>query len=178
MSFFECEFPREIAFQASGGPSFYTQINTGLSGFEQRNRNWAAARAKWKIELAYKDRAYFPKVLDFWLNAGGMADAFRFLDHKDNAATGQQIGTGDGATTEFQLIKTYTTGSRTYTRTIKKPITTAVQKYDGSACTETVNVYKNGVLQLSGVTVDETTGVVTFSSAPAIGVVITADFSF
>ena len=42
----------------------------------------------------------------------------------------------------------------------------------------TVNVYKNGVLQVSGVTVNTTTGIVTFSVAPAGGVVITADFQF
>ena len=42
----------------------------------------------------------------------------------------------------------------------------------------TVDIYVDSVLQSSGVSVDTTTGVVTFSSAPALGEVITAEFEF
>jgi uncharacterized protein (TIGR02217 family) len=41
-----------------------------------------------------------------------------------------------------------------------------------------VHVYKNGVEQLAGWSVDIPTGVVTFSTAPAASVAITADFEF
>ena len=37
---------------------------------------------------------------------------------------------------------------------------------------------KDGVEQLSGWSVDTTTGLVTFSTAPAMGVEVTADFEF
>jgi uncharacterized protein (TIGR02217 family) len=40
----------------------------------------------------------------------------------------------------------------------------------------TVRVYKDAVEQLSGWSVDVTTGLVTFTTAPAAGVAITADF--
>jgi uncharacterized protein (TIGR02217 family) len=49
-------------------------------------------------------------------------------------------------------------------RTITKPVA------------GTVHVYKDGVEQLSGWSVDVTTGIVTFTTAPAAGVAITADF--
>lgn len=180
MSFFECEFPTEIGFAAVGGPGFNTTINTGFSGFEQRNKNWANSLGQWKIELTYKDQSYFDKVQAFFLNVGGQADAFRFKDHKDFSVTGQSIGTGDGSSTAFQLIKTYVAGGRTYTRTIKKPIQATVQKFDGTFCANTVNIYDNGVLQTLGTnyTVDATTGIVTFTTAPAAGHAITADFEF
>ena len=49
-------------------------------------------------------------------------------------------------------------------RTITKPVA------------GTVRVYKDDAEQLSGWSVDVTTGVVTFSTAPAASVAITADF--
>ena len=51
-------------------------------------------------------------------------------------------------------------------RTIAKPVAGTVQ------------MFKDGVEQLSGWSVDVTTGVVTFGTAPAAGVEITADFEF
>jgi len=42
----------------------------------------------------------------------------------------------------------------------------------------TVRVYKDGVEQLSGWSVSVTTGLITFTTAPAAGVDITADFEF
>jgi hypothetical protein len=41
-----------------------------------------------------------------------------------------------------------------------------------------VKVYLGGVEQLSGWSVDTTTGLVTFSTAPGLGVEVTADFEF
>ena len=78
----------------------------------------------------------------------------------------QAIGTGDGARTQFQLTKSYTSGGYSYLRTIKKPVA-------GS-----VSVGKAGVLQTSGWTVDTTTGLVTFAVAPGSGQVVTAGFEF
>jgi uncharacterized protein (TIGR02217 family) len=42
----------------------------------------------------------------------------------------------------------------------------------------TVRIYLDGVEQLSGWSVDVTTGIVTFSTAPVAGVDVTADFEF
>lgn len=180
MSFFECEFPTEIGFAAVGGPGWSTTVNAGFSGYEQRNKNWSVPLAQYKIELTYKDQSYFDKVNSFFWNVGGQADAFRFKDHKDYSATGQAIGTGDGTTTVFQLVKLYTAGSRTFTRTIKKPIQATVQKFDGTYCANTVKIYDNGTLKTltTDYTVDATTGLVTFATAPASGHAITADFEF
>jgi uncharacterized protein (TIGR02217 family) len=64
----------------------------------------------------------------------------------------------------FQLVKRYPSGIVVEVRTVTKPVA------------GTVRVYKDGVEQLSGWSVDVMTGVVTFSMAPAAGVAITADF--
>ena len=67
----------------------------------------------------------------------------------------------------FQLIKTYVVPpSWSATRVITKPVT------------GTVHIYFNGVEQVSGWTVDNTTGIVTFSTAPTMGVSISAAYQF
>ncbi len=105
----------------------------------------------------------------------GRLQGFRFRDPFDHlsAATGPAlaptdcvIGTGDGATTTFQLVKRYASGSQTWVRTITKPVA-------GS-----VTVALNDASQASGWSVDTTTGVITFTTAPGLGVAITAGFEF
>jgi uncharacterized protein (TIGR02217 family) len=76
------------------------------------------------------------------------------------------IGAGNGTQTTFQLTKTYTSGGENETRPLKKPVS------------GTVKIYKDSVLQSSGVAVDHTTGMVTFTAAPAAAVLITADCEF
>ncbi|HSC17810.1 MAG TPA: DUF2460 domain-containing protein, partial [Rhizomicrobium sp.] len=78
----------------------------------------------------------------------------------------QNIGTGDGTTTQFQLIKTYTSGPSSWMRTIGKPVA------------GTARVAVAGVEQTSGIAIDHTTGLITFDSAPATGAAITAGFEF
>ncbi len=181
--FFECEFPKQVAFLALGGPTFNTTVNEGFSGGEQRNRNWSQTRGHWTIDLHDKPQAYFDAAHAFWLNVGGQADAFRFLDHKDYQAFDQLLGYGDGSTTTFQLIKNYTSGGRTYVRNIIKPIMASVQDFQGNALANTVVIrVGNSVKTLNtDYTVDATTGIVTFTTAPPSGSppnAITADFQF
>lgn len=180
MPFFETEFPREIGFLAVGGPSFFTTINEGFAGGEQRNRNWSQTRGSWTIDLQSKQQSYFDAVQAFFLVVGAQADAFRFYDHKDNSAAAQAIGTGDGTTTDFQLTKTYASGGRSYVKTIYKPITAAVTNFQGNSLPNTVTIYDNGTANTltTDYTLDETTGIVSFVTAPVSGHPITADFSF
>jgi len=178
--FFECEFPRDIGYLAIGGPAFSTTVNEGFGGGEQRNRNWSQTRGLWTVDLQNKDQAYFDAVQAFFLVVGGQADAFRLFDHKDNKATAQTIGTGDGTTTTFQLTKTYSSGGRSYVRTVTKPITADVIDFQGNALPNTVVIKDNGtaLTLTTDYTVDETTGLVTFVTAPTNGHALTADFQF
>ena len=71
-----------------------------------------------------------------------------------------------GATRPFQLVKRYASGGEVVTRTIAKPVA------------GTVKLYRDGVQATSGWSVDAATGLVTFTTAPAAGVIVTADFEF
>src|SRR4029434_7682253 len=59
-------------------------------------------------------------------------------------------------TTQFQLVKHYPSGGVIEVRTITKPVP------------GTVKVYLEGIQQLSGWSVDATTGLVTFGTLPAM----------
>ena len=162
--FHEVRFPDNIAYGATGGPEFATTVVVTGAGHEQRNVDWAEARGRWDVASGLKNQAQLDELIAFFRARKGKAYGFRFKDWTDYKATGQLIGTGDGAIKTFQLVKRYPSGSVIEVRTITKPVA------------GTVRVYKDGVEQLSGWSVDVTTGVVTFSTAPAAGVAITADF--
>ena len=165
-AFHEIQFPPKIAYGASGGPEFNTTITTTQAGFEQRNINWQKARGRWDVSTGIKSKTDMDTVIAFFRARFGRAYGFRFKDWSDYQGVNQSLGTGNGTKTAFQLVKNYFSGSNSYSRDIKKPVS------------GTVKIYLNSILQSSGFTIDHTTGMVTFSSAPANGVLVNADFDF
>ncbi len=159
-------FPEDIAYGSAGGPVFSTVITTNAGGYEKRNRNWAQARNVYNVAHGIKNQTQLDALIAFFRARAGRWQAFRFKDWSDYRLIGQVIGTGDGSTTQFQLIKTYSSGSETYTRPITRPVAGVM------------DVFLDGVLQISGVVVDATTGLVTFSAAPGSGVPISVDGEF
>tara|TARA_R100001143_G_scaffold63117_1_gene68583 strand:- start:313 stop:1287 length:975 start_codon:yes stop_codon:yes gene_type:complete len=182
MGFHEVQFPTGYSYGTQGGPAFNTSIIVTDSGYEQRVARWDGARRRYNVREDVKSYSDIAEILEFYTARQGAAFGFRFKDFLDctSSATGldpslggadpddedQEIGVGDGSTQQFQLIKKYTSGPTTRTRTITKPVS------------GTVVVAIDGVNQASGWTVDTTTGVITFTSAPAIDEVITAGFEF
>jgi uncharacterized protein (TIGR02217 family) len=112
-------------------------------------------------------------VLAFFEERRGRLHGFLWRDGIDHSSGGavplpgdQAIGTGDGVKTGFQLLKRYGAAFDPYFRPIRKPV-------EGS-----VRVAVAGVERTSGWTVDVTTGVVSFSVAPAVGAAVSAGFLF
>jgi uncharacterized protein (TIGR02217 family) len=118
------------------------------------------------VASGLKKQTQIDELIAFFRARRGKAYGFRFKDWTDYKATGQLLGTGDGAQTQFQLVKHYPSGSVIEVRTLTKPVA------------GTVKMYLDSVEQLAGWSVDTTTGLVTFSTPPALGVEITADFEF
>ena len=164
--FHEIRFPDNIAYGATGGPEFATTVVVTGAGHEQRNVNWAEARGRWDVASGLKNQTQLDELIAFFRARKGRAYGFRFKDWTDYKATGQLLGTGDGAETQFKLVKHYPSGSVVEVRIVAKP------------AAGTVRIYLDGVEQLSGWSVDVTTGVVMFSTPPATGVDVTADFEF
>lgn len=166
MSFVDVRFPDDIAYGSGGGPEYATDIVVTEAGYEKRNSNWVNARARYNVAHGVKTKAQLDELIAFFRARKGRAHSFRFKDWADYTATGQQIGVGNGSQTAFQLVKNYTSGGVTELRAITKPVS------------GTVKIYKNAVLQSSGVSTNLTTGVVTFTAAPANGQIVSSDFEF
>jgi uncharacterized protein (TIGR02217 family) len=166
MAFHEVQFPSDISYGSSGGPEYSTDVVITAGGHEQRNVNWSAARAKYNVAHGVKTQAQLEALIAFFRARKGKAYGFRFKDWTDYEAAAQTIGVGDGSTTAFQLVRNYISGGVSEARSIAKPVS-------GS-----VSIYLDVVQQLSGWSIDDASGLVTFSSAPSSGVVVTADFQF
>lgn len=150
-------FPEDISYGSRGGPTFRTDVFTAQSGFEQRNVLWQDARCKYDVAHGIRDKDDMDTVLAFFYNMRGKATGFRFKDWSDYRLINGNIGTGDGSTTAFQVVKKYTVGSNTFTRNLYKLVTSTLS-----------GVTVNGVAKTEGVdfTVNYNTGVITFSVAP------------
>lgn len=167
MAFAEIRFPADIAYGSAGGPEYSTEVVITHGGYEQRNANWAQARARYNVAHGVKTQAQLEVLIAFFRARKGRADGFRFKDWTDYKATGQLLGTGDGSRRVFQLVKHYTSGSGAEQRIITKPVA------------GTVKLYVAGVLQsVAGYAPALDTGAVTFTAAPAAGAAVTADFEF
>ena len=173
--FHEIQFPTAIAFHSSGGPERKTEIITLGSGFEERTAVWANSRRHYDVGYGVKTLDDLHAVIAFFDARLGRLYGFRFRDFADFKSCApnetvtpldQPIGTGDGVATQFELNKTYTSGPSSWVRTIKKPVA------------GTVRVAVAGVEQTSGITIDYTTGLIAFASAPAVGAAITAGYEF
>lgn len=166
MSFHDVRFPVDISYGSTGGPEFFTDVTQMASSKEQRSSNWQEARARYNVSPGVKTRSKASELIAFFRARKGKAYSFRLKDWADYSASGQNLGTGNGTLTNFQLVKKYTSGPVTETRIIKKPVS------------GTVIPYLNGVQQSGNFSVDLTNGVIIFNTAPANGVVVTADFEF
>jgi uncharacterized protein (TIGR02217 family) len=175
MAFHEVRFPDNISRGARGGPERRTQIVELASGDEERNASWANSRRRYDVAYGIRRADDLAAVVAFFEARNGRLHGFRYKDWGDYksalpsqaiTATDQQIGTGTGSLQTFQLAKRYTSGAQTWVRTITKPVAGTVRAALGM------------VEQMSGWTLDSTTGVITFTAAPAGGVVVRAGFEF
>jgi uncharacterized protein (TIGR02217 family) len=154
MSFLEQRLPDDQSYDASGGPSFSTDIVATASGHEHRNSNWSQARGKWDIGYI-RSQTQLDTLIAFFRNCAGRAHGFRFRDASDYLVTTAdgRIGTGlgDGTPGPMQLLKRYSTGASTHDRDIRKPVASPA-------------IYRGGVLQTvtTHYTVDTTTGLITW----------------
>jgi uncharacterized protein (TIGR02217 family) len=175
MAFHEVRFPDDISRGARGGPERRTQVVELASGDEERNASWADSRRRYDAAYGIRRADDLAAVIAFFEARNGRLHGFRWKDWGDyrsglpSAPTtpiDQALGTGDGTTTAFQLVKRYESGSQAWVRRIVKPVT------------GTVRVARAGVEATSGWSVAATTGVATFATAPAAGVLVTAGFEF
>jgi uncharacterized protein (TIGR02217 family) len=177
MSFHEVRFPAALSFGSTGGPQRRVEIVTMANGHEERNAPWAHSRRRYDAGVGMRSLADLEEVVAFFEARGGQLYGFRWKDWSDYKSssgrlapgpTDQLLGTGDGVTTAFQLVKHYRSGPGTYSRPIRKPVA------------GTVRVAVSGSELAAGTdfSADPATGMVTLAAAPVAGAQVTAGFEF
>jgi uncharacterized protein (TIGR02217 family) len=173
-SFHDVRFPVAVSFGATGGPERRTEIVALTSGREQRNLRMAHSRRHFDAGTGVRSLNDLYEIIAFFEARRGAFHGFRFRDpfdmkscrpDQEPAASDQEIGLGDGAATQFQLVKWYGDGADAYARPICKPVS------------ETVRVAVDGV-EASDFTLDLSTGRVTLSAPPDEGQVVSAGYEF
>lgn len=160
MSFTETRLPTSISQGSSFGPAWRTKINMVNSGFEERLIKWTSQRCEGTVLIENGSVEEFEELLDWFYAMQGSGYGFRFKDFGDfkscsisatPAFDDQTIGSGDGTTASFQLVKRYSKGF-TYVRDIKKPVADTIKPGIG------------GVEATSNFSTNTTTGIVTFEN--------------
>lgn len=177
MNFHEVRFPASLSFGSVGGPERRTDIVTLANGFEERNTPWAHSRRRYDAGLGTRSLDDIETLIAFFEARQGQMFGFRWKDwsdYKSGAATAevdkgdQVIAQGDGTQTEFQLIKTYSSGGFSYVRPIVKPVLGTVK----------LGLDQDEMREGVDYAVDLNTGQVSFTTPPAELVEITAGFEF
>ena len=166
-----------------------TTREVAVSGKEVRYANRTQARRKYTVDIEGLDSSgkyssittnSLQQLEAFFNSCFGSALIFNFWDVDDNTVTGQQFGTGDGATTAFQLVRT----ASGYVDNIFAPLTAGgtitVPSANGGTTSAPYSVpaiYAAGTL-VSSANYSITNGLVTFNTAPASGAALTVNMSY
>ena len=163
-----------LAWSVTKTPTFQTRIQRAVSGRELRALDYPYPL--WQFTLVFDFLRDNPTagydelrtLMGFFLLCRGAFGTFLFRDPSDDQVTGQQIGVGDASTTVFQLQRAI--GATLPGGGFLEPV---VAPNILSAA------YLHGITQSPGnYSVDPNTGLVTFSTAPGSGLIITADYSY
>lgn len=144
-------------------PMWSTRVQKSASGRELRASFYSYPIYKFSLSyevLRGNGLAELQQLIGFFNARQGSYDTFLFQDPDDNSVTLQSIGLGDGTKTKFQLVRAM--GG------FVEPV---------FALNGTPSIYKNGTLMASGYTINST-GLVTFTTAPANGDTLTWSGSF
>lgn len=161
-------FPLALGRQVEATPQFSTAIVASAGGHESRNAGWASARTRYDVGPGVRSEADIRELLSFFRARLGPARGFRLRDPFDSVSgdgdspspLDERVGTGDGTTARFALVKHYGAEVRRITRPVAGSVSVAVAGVATNAFTV------------------EPGGWVTLDVAPAADAAITAGFSF
>lgn len=153
----DVELPRCFKFGAEGGAVYDTQIAQVLSGFEFRNRGQEDPLREYSVSFPARLKSHYDALIDwFEVIAEGRANSWLLVDPFDyqvSRAQGVLTSLGESPDTSFQTYKRRTVGAYTKDRRIQK-------LREG-----TITVFEsNGNALLSGVSIEETTGIIDITS--------------
>jgi uncharacterized protein (TIGR02217 family) len=165
-----------LGWSVTKAPRFATRLQRAVSGRELRlldqpypiwtwTLTYPVLRDKWDARgPAGAGTGYdeLRTLIGFFLERQGAFQPFLFDDPTDNAVAGQQIGIGDASAGSFQLVR----DMAGFAEPITAPNSVGAIRLDGI------------VQDPASYTVDPDSGVVSFTTPPPAGRVVTADFTY
>jgi uncharacterized protein (TIGR02217 family) len=137
------------------GRRFMTTVTVGKNGQEQRNREWQDPLRVFNAIFTVKREANAVALFDFHQRVGGRHESFLVKDYFDFDTEWLTFpGTHPGGTVSKQLFKTYHEGSNSFNRNLKHIKPGAVHLREDGGTSSPVSY-----------SVDNTTGIITFSAA-------------
>ncbi len=201
----EALFPPEVGRGSRGGPGYRSAVQETADGQEFRLSYWSRPVLRFDVASAVKTPEDLVEVLAFYRARQGPLRGFRFMDPHDWSTKPNHvgipgttdyrdrvlIGAGDGTATTFQLIKRYRFDVGGWGNgpafEVIRPITrpwnpVQIGNWDLTQYYGVMHVWVDGVLQTGGIGNDYVVnfigGQIIFSTAPAIGSMIEAAFTF
>ena len=166
-------YPLALGRDAGVSPEFSTSVTVTASGHERRSSLWSDARLRFDVGPGIRSDADLGTLIEFFRARRGAARGFRLADPYDfssNAMTAvptmldQAIGTGDGVTASFRLVKNYGDAADPQVRPITRP-------REGTVVVSVAGALERGWTLGPG-------GAIAFDAAPAAGAEIRAGFLF
>lgn len=161
-------YPVEIdacpAYGWQGGPSIDVLIKRLASGREKRKPQSHIRLHSYILPFQnIPDVRYLEEIKAAFMAMGGPTDSFLVKDWGDFLADNEPLGVSPAGSTPVQLLRTYTFGAASHSRTITKPVAGAV-------------ISQNGVPKAG--TLDTLTGLFTPTTAWTPAAVLTWDGEF
>lgn len=157
MTFIDQRLPTGIERGAKRVDENDVEIVQTDGGHEVRNSRWSQSLREFHVSFAderLNSRVNIAAIRNMFAVTRGALNPFRFRDWTEYQLTDELIATGDGAETDFQIIKSTTVAGETVSRNITRP------------CSDPVPVVKVNGSVVGGYTIDYDTGIITFSVAP------------
>jgi uncharacterized protein (TIGR02217 family) len=172
----DVRLPERWSRGSSSGAAFLTIAVPLASGEVDRAERWEDPLSQYDIAHNIKSLEEMAELRAFHKARRGASRGFLIKDWveftsasdgvSDPDAEDQPLGTGDGATTVFSIVKRYADAGGSYDQPIAWPVA------------GTVLVAVDGAPLGSGFTVQRGDGTITFAVAPALDAVLTCGFEF
>ncbi|PZQ61845.1 MAG: TIGR02217 family protein [Sphingomonas taxi] len=159
-AFDDVMFPLALGREAEVTPTFSTGVTTSAGGRETRSVGWAEARTRYDVGPGVRSEADMVTLLAFFRARQGPARGFRLRDPFDWRGVDEPLGSGDGTTRVFPLVRRYGAATRRITR----PVAGSVRVMVAGVATQAFTLAGGGV--------------VTLDVAPAPGAAVSASFDF
>jgi uncharacterized protein (TIGR02217 family) len=164
MTFYATEIDACPAYGWQGGPSIDVLIKRLVSGREKRKPQSFVRLHSYILPYQnISDSDHLQYIKSAYMALGGPTDSFLVKDYEDFRAIDEPLGISPAGSTPVQLLRTYTFGSASYSRTITKPVAGAV-------------ISQNGIPKAG--TLDTLTGLFTPTTAWTAAAVLTWDGQF